>query len=112
MKYLRTYEQINKEEPQIGDYVLCDESFFSEPIASIVNDNIGQYVAKSNDNFFIVFYEDLKDLNIKHAGYMTAKDENGNYHESVALMAKWEVKYWSPNRDELEIFISSKKYNL
>jgi len=112
MKYLKTYEEVNERELQIGDYIFCDGSFgFSEEVANFIENNIGQYVANdSNDrDILIIQYENVPNELRKNLYYT---DENYTTYENAAIMERWEIKYWSPNKEDLEIYLDSNKYNL
>lgn len=83
MKYIKRFEEINQTDmPKVGDY-LMDKN---EP------NRIGKIYQHSKfDNYYSVEYLD-KDL-------VYFVDDNS-------------VLYWSPNKEELEPYLTSNKYNL
>lgn len=110
MKYLKTYEEINERELQIGDYVICPETYgFSEQVSNFVENNIGQYIANADMDFLIIQYENVPD-ELKVNLYYT--NENYITYENSAVVERYEIKYWSPNKDDLEIYLDADKYNL
>ena len=92
MKYLKLYEENIENVPEIGDYVICEESldnitkeFISNNIGKIIGiDEFGQY--------YIVKY----DYNVM----------------PEMVMYLDEIIKFSKDRTELEEYLMAKKYNL
>lgn len=129
MKYIKTYEELDQDQPKIGDYVICNEitgnnqlnddefmikSFISKNIGQIVDfrtkDNISsQYDTVENKYSIFVQYEDLPDEIYDDFDYHT----NIDYCRIFNIN---EIIHWSENKDELEEILefdsTVNKYNL
>jgi len=97
--------------PKIGDYVIINEvefSFSSKVFYEFIKSNIGKiestYISHGGTEKFYVIRFDLKiipDLIVT----MFNKDGDRSFNFS-------DLKFWSSNKEELEILINSKKYNI
>lgn len=123
MKYIRTYEKLNIDLPKVGDYVYCYEDAVpvdSEDLEdynkflSFLSNNIGKCVDDSND-FLIQYYNVPLDLSgyfefgIRFAqfnGYILEKFIN------CRAMCLEEIEYFSSNKEDCEVYLNAKKYNL
>ena len=120
MKHLKLYESFEKE-PQIGDYVICEDSLVNargkrgvhdeNDFIDFITNNVGQYIAENNGEYsfsyqfrYVIKYENIP-KNI--VGYFT----NGRF-EDVRGMKREEILYFSPNKEDLDLIINAKKYNL
>ena len=83
MKYIKNFESVNRS-PKIGDYVILKE--ISSVIGRIID------ISKS-----FTYY-------IKFIGNSNITDRR--------TFSTDELKYWSENKKELEIYINEQKYNL
>lgn len=110
MKYLKYFEN-DIRNPQIGDYVLCDDVDAQGGIREFISNNIGKYIRPTND-------DDLCDLRYKYmiqydsppnnlGGFTSSKSQN-----DCRGMSRGEIIYFSPNKQELETILAAKKYNL
>ena len=98
--------------PKIGDYVLCEEAFSTnsannKAIDQFIMDNIGQYIKDNKANNavsfpYIIFYENIPN-NMKMKGVFIKGERE---------MSRNEIKHFSKNKEELEIILNSRKYNL
>ena len=64
MKYIKTYEQNSKEEPMLGDYVVCDDDskIISESFRSWISLNIGEIIKiRSEYRKYVVLYLNIPD---------------------------------------------------
>jgi len=116
MKYLRTYEGIDK--LQIGDYVICkslsDSGDNIELLGQIWRDrreffrsNIGEFVEYDSDVIFSygIKYENIpKDINVE---FFT---DTGS--DDIIWLLRKEILEYSKNSEDLEFFINANKYNL
>ena len=101
MKYMKYFE-MNQGSPEIGDYVICETEFDNESI--FTNDNIGKIINYDyNSNFpYAVTYDNIP-FNLS----------NGNYGgNEVITFNLTSIKYWSKDRNELEIILKSNKFNI
>ena len=113
MKYLKTFENVN--EPQIGDYVAVEEEFYASSDATdqlfdFTSTHIGKIVTyKPNhfkgENVFCVKYENVPEK-LQYAF------EDVNLQKMCRNMLLVEIKFWSKNKEDVEEYLASKKYNL
>ncbi len=115
MKYIKKFEEIDQDkndEPQIGDYVICDDTFSDDKqLLDFIKNNMGQIIP--------IDYDDSIDKN--HFDYLV-KYENipyalisrffRFYNDTSRPMKREEIIYYSPNKEDLEIIITQNKYNL
>jgi hypothetical protein len=105
--FLKTYEEI-KEEPQIGDYVVCTESRIQNmkqintaPFTTFISNNIGKLIKYLEPNqLYSVKYKNIPD-NIKNF-----------FENSTHFFIKEDILYFSKNKEHLEDIIKADKYNL
>ena len=98
MKHLKTYESIN--EPQVGDYVVCEEpdTGYSEKVRNFVNNNVGQLFEIENETVYKIKYNNSPHLkNVEYQWYFYDKNN---------------IKYSSPNKKDAEAYLAQKKYNI
>ena len=103
MKYLRTYEQNseNLSEPKVGDYVVCG----SEDIDHInkkIKFSIGK-VKKIDSDIFTVIYDFFIESHINDFNDLET-NELDTYMD--------EIEYFSSKKEDCEVYLNSKKYNL
>ena len=114
MMHIKTYEHrsLHIDEPQVGDYVICREHFIpAKDTVDFISNNVGHLVMIKENNIksaafrgYIVQYENIpKDIR----GF-------GRYYnfENCRLMRRHEILHWSKNKEDLEIYIDVKRYNL
>ena len=114
MKHIKKFDSkkdsSKKEEPQIGDYVICEEPLtihIFEELNRFISSNIGQIVQIDDelpDRYFIQYLnipENLK-LFFKYLKKIT----------NCRAMRRKNIIYWSRNKEDLEVILSSNKYNL
>jgi len=103
MKHVKTFEDINKK-PKVGDYVLCNEFTAFDEFRIFLNNNIGKIVeinSNSDDNCpFCIEFKNIPKVFTYKFPY-----NKRNFSEK-------EIVYCSDNIEELETFLSAKKYNL
>ena len=111
MKYIKTYETVNKtKKPIIGDYVLCLDQSDDNDLNDFLSNNIGQYIAPfGSDEFpYEIEYTDIpRDL----YGAFSVDGEDGNNLGTRQFSLK-EIKYWSKDKKNLELIITTNKYNI
>jgi len=115
MKYIKTYESINKGTPKIGDWVICYEADSIAdfmPRVIFTRNNIGQITETGGNspytyvNYFNVPKEILYNIKQKYIGFDIS---DGKFERG---MLENEIIYWSKNKEDLEAILSAKKYNL
>lgn len=103
MKYLRKFEDL-KEEPVVGDYVIIESNdIINLNLKHFIENNIGQITKffKFDETVLIKYTNVPKDLRIwfsSNAQIITFKLEY--------------IKYFSNNKEELEVILTANKYNL
>ena len=105
MRYLKTFETIKKlEDARSGDFVICkEESSFVDPeLGNFINNKIGIINHISYGINFYIYYENVPEK-LKH---------RFNGINGTRLMKKHEIIMCSDNREELEYYLSTNKYNL
>lgn len=85
----KIFETVNEGNPKIGDYAVVNLKL--KKYNNMIG--VGKIFAKSYDFFCI---------NIKLPDGRTLND----------IFYEHEIKYWSKNKKELEIYIKTQKYNL
>ena len=123
----KIFESINEGRPDVGDWIVCDlgdeidymkkykqiEKFFSENKGFILKANFQNF-----DNEYKVRYYPSSEKDRKI--YDSFRKQNGyenNIHGGMANVdvidiVGPEIKYWSKNKEDLEIIIQSNKYNI
>ena len=107
MKYLKFFEneQISKKLPNVGDYVLCDESFKTE-LNNFINNNIGKIIKIEHDSHITEYLVEY-DLNLIPLGI-----KKYFIYNNRRLFIIDEITHHSDNKDDLELILLSKKYNI
>ena len=101
----KMFETINENSPEIGDYVICNEidSEFEDEINLFISNNVGEFVRFDIYDAkypYYIYYENAPD-NLKVYFFNNARN-----------MRIDEISYWSKNKEELELILKSKKFNL
>ena len=100
----KLYEAINQGEPEIGDYVLCEfpsNGFYDTELRKYINiTNIGHIVYIAESSLCLVQFDYLPKK------YSTIGLPGQRYISSIY------IKYWAKSKEELEEFLTTKKYNL
>ena len=103
MKYIKTFESINKDKPEVGDYVICDSTIDDYVICDstnfvslreLVQNSIGKITIIKSVFFWDEFYIEYGDL------------------IGDIMFVEEEILFWSKNKEELELILTTKKYNL
>lgn len=113
MKYIKAYENwsvdqdivtmynINQREPEVGDYVICEDGGF---IWEFTSTNIGQIISfdpERTGEEYLVKYENIPSDIIKYLRDGTRR-----------MSRTHEIIYWSKSKKDLEMIIATKKYNV
>lgn len=103
----KLFEELNEGEPKLGDYVICCEQESGDDVFdNFLLQNIGQIIARNNGNYdYGIKYNDVPKEVLFYFG-------SQGKHKLVRPMTKDEIIYWSENKEDLEPYIQSKKYNL
>lgn len=105
----KLYESINQGEPEVGDYVICHERGIDDELTDFEDSHIGQIVRDDYDleEFSYLVKYDYPENLTSFFNSSCAGDDKG-----ARAFGRWEIKYWSKNREDLEHIISAKQYNL
>jgi len=115
-KYVKTPEEFEeirtiKDEPQIGDYVICEEDPSYSGLSQFISTKIGKIIGFSKNGYYhIVQYQNIPEL-LKF--YFTYQDFDNlkRYYNCVPMLTE-NIKYWSKNKKDLEAILAANKYNL
>ena len=109
------FKSVNIGEPEIGDYVICEEIGIDQ-VSNFINNNIGKIVSSRSPSVTLInFYlkEELVfivEYNLKNCEFYIQDFKFDG--EPGRRMAKKEIKYWSKNKEELEEILAAKTYKL
>lgn len=116
MKHLKTYEIIERENEKptipIGKFVICDDDYkddemFNDFIINIVGKVI-EYDFGNNPYYYKIEYDD-DDVPVEYAESNFLQNDYGNYFRYAGETEFIKV---GDTKEELEMFINTKKYNI
>lgn len=113
MKYIKTYESINKE-PKIGDWVIVKDLDFEPKY----NDELSKCVGKIIDLKENEYKEDLiNTYSVRSSPYFVEfeklpKSIKSQFKHNIRTFYKNEILFCSDNKEDLEAMIAAQKYNL
>lgn len=122
MKYIKTYEELNINKPEVGDYLIAKtDSIFDNNkkwknqndinYLNFIKSSIG-YIFKTPDYYsYLVKYENIPD-DIKKYFHYSDYSQGIKVGNSILINDDEDIEYWSKNKEELENILTSKKYNL
>ena len=130
MKHLKTFEATIEDNdhtkpPQPGDYVICEEE--NSNLANLeyfLENNIGQFIKYRTPNDENVNYRTIPNKHSYIVQYHNPKPplaiinyfKYSNRYNNCRFMSIDEIKYWSPNKKELENILEirslSNKFNI
>lgn len=102
---------IKPDEPMIGDYVICKTNkFHSEDLNDFLKINIGLYsgYARFDGSYTIRYINIPKNLKYAFWGTFIRKTINSGHIN----MNRNEILHYSPNKEDLNIYLDLQKYNL
>jgi len=94
----KLYESINEGEPEIGDYVIIETD--DDEFKHYSNNYIGEVV------------DIERKPNTKRDIYYILFKNFDNRRSDREMIWRYEIKYWSKNKEELEPILQANKYNL
>ena len=98
MKHIKLFTESLKKQPQIGDYVICKD-ISSNRINEWIKNRIGkieEIIEESSFSFVVEYLENPSDNNENYSRRFNRK----------------EILHFSPNKEDLEMYINANKYNL
>jgi len=116
MKYLNTFNESIKDNPEIGDYVICKDQNSDLKLNAFLLENTGLCIdiIEPNPTKNTLRTESYKILyeNIQHK-YLSDNFFNQQPNSSgYRYMKRDEILYFSKNKEDLQIYIDTNKYNL
>jgi len=114
MKHLKTLETISND-PQIGDYVIIKSYSPVDEVNDFINNNIGQIIDISQSKYSFskyrlsIIYDNIPS-EIKQ--YFENNNIKGTFYDGFRDYKFSDIIEYSKNKEDLEIILSSNKYNL
>ena len=102
----KLYESINEDKPEIGDYVICEDSTNGDKnLLEFENTHIGRIFADDHP---------LEEWNylVKYENFPFSLRSFFTFSENSRAFSLSEIKHWSKNKEDLEHVLNAKKYNL
>jgi len=98
MRYIKTFENLNENEPKVGDYVIIQQDAVLDPykIWQIKEIIPKEHFRTSNPYNYTLRYE---------------RWENDRNWKQIQVSRDY-IKYWSNNKEDLKNIIEIQKYNL
>jgi len=112
MKHLKHFSE-RKDKPEIGDYVIIKTASGTEKV-DFINNNIG-YIDRMFHSYYVILYDIDKDKD------KDKEQEPGQWNDiynkedlkKLSFYAQhYEIKYWSKDKEELEILLQANKFNI
>lgn len=112
MKYLKTFETLVKNPIflKYADSVLIDfEHYmeFSPALKKFVENNVGRVIDTNEGGAVTLYYENIPDDD-----YFKGDSDNKPFKNNMICLHKDWIKYSSNKKEDIEMLINSKKYNL
>jgi len=109
MNHLKTFEKLNENEPEVGDYILAKwkNAADDHPANIFVANNIGKLIKIEIDKYDVVFFL-VKYNNIPKELELYKSMNNNTSFE----LKKEDLIKWSKNEEDLEMILQSNKFNL
>jgi len=110
----KIFENVNNDEPEIGDYVACvvNERYFEyneDMFMNFVKKSIGEIIDKrlsngfgNNTYYYIVKYYNIPKIILNYF----------KFDGTVIYAEQNEIVYFSKREEDVELYFTSKKYNL
>jgi hypothetical protein len=112
MRYIKKYE-INKNKPQVGDWIICDaHSTYNHTLSDFFENNIGKLISKKSDKYLVKFYELPSRRFAEDFFLFVGQPGDSNKWEGCRALDIEYISNWSKDKGELEMIINAKKYNL
>ena len=105
MKYIKTYEAI--QDPQLYDYVICNENTEIKELNDFVNSKIGQIIniPYSEGITYLIQYENVPESISPYLNHFMNR-------KNVRKMFRAEIIYYSKDKEYLKTLLISNKYNI
>jgi hypothetical protein len=101
MKYIKNFESVNDGEPKVGDYVIVDRKTELD-VYYFTSNTIGYYeqIIYSNKMTYHIRFDNVPE------------EIENKFTYDCRNYSREDIKYWSRNKEEIEIILSTIKYNI
>ena len=100
MRYIKTYEQ-ELNNPKIGDYVICKEESKAR-LDKFLSFNIGRILLRQDGKYkYIVTFDNIPEDILDRFSV-----------DGERAYSRAEILHFSPNKEDLELYIRASKYNI
>ena len=105
----KIYEEINLNEPEVGDYIIAESNDFLTDINEFTKNRIGilYNIFKplyADDLSYTIIYDNIP----KELDFYVFKV----YDDEAISMNREDIKYWSKNKEDLEKILIANKFNI
>lgn len=124
MRYIRTYEELDVDMPKVGDYVIIkfDYDDVSDRWPDYICNNVGKIVEIHDKNYtrflgkidakYYLTDEIISScFSQREIDILVEKEENGKKYIIMHIQRK-NILYYASSVEDLEMMVSTKKYNL
>ena len=116
MKHLKHFESITEKEPQLYDYVVCNDKFFTDKeILNFIANNVGQIVKLNYPDAIDKIKNTTYEIRYKNVPqkHKDAFDFNVEDHNTGDVLEhRNEIIFFSPHKKEAKQFLLNSKFNL
>ena len=118
MKYIKEFYDcpydIDTNPPEVGDYVISNFSDDNKDWSEYIDGLIGQFISTPfqtyNQTYRVKYF--ISDIDFdKYKDYVNIIVQNDKYY-IIMIYSLHDLRYWSKDKEELELLLMSKKYNL
>ena len=109
MKYIKSYEKIASN-PQIGDYILRKPTPIHDEVDDFLSTNIGQiidYKIFKENQYMVKYHINFSEHNFNKGKFQFLMDPDGD-----RLTRLDQIEFFSSDKEEVETYIATKKYNI
>ena len=112
MKYIKNFEKININKPEIGDYVIAIDEDTHTDVKNFINNNIGKIVnIKNHKRFGVLYHTKYTNVDDDIEEWFT-KENNLDKKCGIRCFYLHEIIAFSKNIEDLDTILNANKYNL
>ena len=129
MRYIKVYDQnfsdnrlrgdippyelkIKKDEPRIGDYVICIFNYMNKIWDDYINQSIGVILRKETAYAYVVKYYLTDSIIVQSPSIHRLVEKEGNKKYILMYFDINEIEFFSSNKKDCKTYLEAKKYNL
>ena len=110
MRHIKLFEELDKDEPKIGDYVIANAKYASKVIQNFFLTHIGKIISVDKAEPLNTIEVEYDDEDVLMSDGVLLDNNRWNFvYNSLKLT---ELLHWSKNIEDLEDILTAKKYNL